>query len=95
MEKLSEKALKSTLRDNFNRLNQIKNISRFKDTLSRTVFKNILSSGFNRINKRKERVIKATLSISLLSTLISQLKNTEKRNIVRRFVQNKTKHVAA
>ena len=70
-------------------------MSKLHELISRTVYKSQLSGAFNRINYRKERAIKAKLSLILLNTLIEKVKSEEKRTIVHKFAKNRFMYVGA
>jgi hypothetical protein len=95
LERLADKSLKAVLKDNFEHLNNRKRLSKLDDLIGRTVCKNLLYAGFSKINKRKERVIKGKLSIILLATLITQRRNTEKKQVIQCFTRNKSKRLGA
>lgn len=56
--------------------------------------KNIVQFGFDCLRKRKEKIVKARLSLILLETLINQDKINKIKDTISQFDKNRMKSIA-
>lgn len=66
-----------------------------RDIITKVIDKNNKAFGFNRIYLKKERVIKSTLSLNLLETLLNKSSTTKIKDSISQINKNRRKNIAA
>ena len=66
-----------------------------RDIITKVINKNNKLFGFNRIYLKKERVIKSTLSLNLLETLLHKTSTTKIKDSISQISKNRRKNIAA
>jgi hypothetical protein len=91
---LYESIRKSNLQEAFDALNYNRKIYRLNN-IAKVINKYMKFIAFSKVNRKKERVIKAKLAINLLETMIKQHATDNIKKIINKFNKNRLKRLGA
>lgn len=91
---LYESIRKANLQEAFDALNYNRKIYRLNN-IAKIINKYMNFIAFSKINRKKERVIKAKLSINLLETMIKQHTADNIKKVINKFNKNRLKRLGA